>query len=98
MKLDSTEPQAFHAYIIGQSEVPLTVTSKGKEPVEFDGKSEDLNHIMASLPLQEGKTTDIDFWINDAGKLIKARVPSQSVEAYQQGYAPKPKPAPAEPK
>ncbi|HLJ46685.1 MAG TPA: hypothetical protein VKU01_11790 [Bryobacteraceae bacterium] len=96
VKLDSTTPQEFHAYIIGQKEVPLTVTSKGKETVEFDGKSEELSHVAASLPLQEDKTTDIDFWINDAGKIIKAVVPSQSVEVYQQGYAPKPKPAPAE--
>ena len=98
VKLDATDPQEFHAYIIGQNEVPLTVTAKGKEAVEFDGKSEQLNHIAASLPLQEGKTTDIDFWINDAGKMIKAKVPSQNVEAYQEGYAPKPKPVPADSK
>ena len=54
-KLDNADPQEFHAYVIGQAEVPLTVTFQGKESVEFADKKAELNHLSASLPTPQGR-------------------------------------------
>lgn len=98
VKLDAARPQEFHAYIIGQTEVPLTVTAKGKDMVEFADRTVELNHVAASLPNAQGQTTNLDFWIDNGGKIVKMTVPSMNAEAYQEGYAPKPKPVePAQP-
>ncbi|MGI8745194.1 MAG: hypothetical protein ACR2NN_22005 [Bryobacteraceae bacterium] len=86
-KLDTSEPQAFYAYILGQKEVPLTVVFKGRESVEFAGKKAELNHLSASLSIAEGQTTKLEFWVNDERKLIKVIVPSQGAEAYQDGWS-----------
>ncbi len=98
-KLDNAEPQEFHAYVIGQKEVPLTVTFQGKESVEFSDKKAELNHLSASLAIPQGQVTKLEFWVNDERKIIKMAVPSQGVEAYQEGWsrkapavAPEPKP------
>lgn len=101
-KLDSSDPQTFHAYIIGQTEVPVTVVSKGKEAVEFAGGTTELNHLSVSFPVSPtAPPTAVEFWVNDARKIIKAAVPSQNVEAYQDGFErkapPPPPPAPATP-
>lgn len=45
VKLDTTEPQEFYAYVLGQGEAPLTVISKGKDTVEFGNKKATLNHL-----------------------------------------------------
>jgi hypothetical protein len=85
-KLDSADPQDFRAYIIGQAEVPLTVTFKGREKVEFADKNADLSHLSASFVNAQGTTIGLEFWINDDRKIIKVAVPSQNVEAYQDGW------------
>ena len=75
-----------------------TVVSKGKETVEFANKKAELNRIALSFP--PGATSapiKVDVWVDDDRRLIKVMVPSQSVEAYQEGFerkAPPPKPAP----
>lgn len=93
VKLTGDEPQQFYAYVLGQGEAPVTVTSKGKEKVEFGNKTATLNHLTGSLALPSGQTINADFWIDDERKIIKMAVPGQSVEVYQDGYEPKPKPA-----
>jgi hypothetical protein len=85
-KLDNSDPQEFRAYIIGQAEVPLTVIFKGRENVEFADKKADLSHLSASLTTAQGQTIGLDLWINDDRKIIKLAVPSQNVEAYQDGW------------
>ena len=87
--------QNFHAYILGHGEVPLTVTYKGKETVEFANKKSELNHLEATLTPAEGKTIDLEFWVPDDRQIVKLTVPSQHLEAYQEGYEPKPQPPPA---
>ncbi len=94
-KFDNADPQEFHAYVIGQKEVPLTVTFQGKESVEFSGKKAELNHLSASLALAEGQVTKLEFWVNDDRKIIKVAVPSQGAEAYQEGWSRKAPAAPA---
>ena len=96
---ETSEPQEFHIYIIGKSEVTGNVVYKGRESVEFGGKTTELHHITASGTLPSGTPISLDFWTDDNHKLIKLAVPSQHVEAYQEGYEPKPeppKPAPAD--
>ena len=85
-KLEGSDPQEFHAYVIGQAEVPLTVTFQGKESIEFAEKKVELNHLSASLPTPQGQVTKLEFWVNDDRKIIKIAVPSQGVEAYQEGW------------
>lgn len=98
VKLETTEPQLFNAYILGQTEVQATVISKGKEMVEFANKKVELNRFALSFP--PGATSapiNVDVWIDDDRRLVKIMVPSQSVEAYQEGFerkAPPPKPVP----
>ena len=96
---ETRDPQTFPVYIIGKQEVTGQVTYKGRESVEFAGKTADLHHITASGTLPSGTPISLDFWTDDNHKLIKLVVPSQHVEAYQDGYEPKPgppKPAPTD--
>ncbi len=96
VQLKDDAPQSFHAYIIGQAEVPLTAVYKGKEAVEFaGGKTEQLHHVNAAATTAQGQPVTLDFWINDARGIVKISVPSMKAEAYREGYDPKPVPAAA---
>jgi hypothetical protein len=91
-KVDTTDPQTYNAYIIGQGENPVTVVSKGLENVEFADKKADLNHLTVTF--KQSATADpitADLWMNEARRIIKIAVPSMNVEAFQDGYAPVPK-------
>ena len=95
---ETRDPQEFPVYIIGKAEVSGKVFYKGKEPVEFAGKTVDLHHITASGTLPSGTPITLEFWVDDDHRLIKMAVPTQNVEAYQEGYDRKPTPEPAKPK
>lgn len=97
VKLDTTEPQQFYAYILGQGETPLTVASKGKETVEFANKTVSLNHISGSMTLPGGQKVEAEIWMDDDRKVIKAVVPEQNVEVYQEGFERKAPPAAVKP-
>lgn len=97
----SKDPQQIPIYILGQSEVPGTVVFKGRETVEFAGKSAELNHINISGTPPDGQPITLDFWVDDNRKVIKIAVPARGVEAYQEGFerkappeAPKPESKP----
>jgi hypothetical protein len=96
VKLGTPEPQSFHAYILGQAEAPLTVTSKGSENVEFANKTSKLNHVSGSMSTPTGQTINADIWLDSDGRIIKMLVPGQNVEVYQEGFEriapPEPKP------
>jgi hypothetical protein len=94
VQLKDDTPQAFHAYVIGQAEVPLTAVYKGKEAVEFaGGKTEQLHHVNAAGSTPQGQPVVLDFWIDEARRIVKIAVPSMKAEAYREGYEPKPGPA-----
>lgn len=86
VKLDTSEPQQFYAYVLGQAEAPLTVTSKGKETVEFANTTASLNHISGSVTLPGGSVINAEIWMDDDRKVIKALVPAQNIEVYQNGF------------
>ena len=86
---DNQQPQQFPVYVLGQAEVNATVIFKGREQVEFAGKTADLNHLAATGTTPQGQPISLDFWVDDNRKLIKVAVPSQGVEAYQDGFEPK---------
>ena len=91
-KVDTSDPQTFNAYIIGQGENPVSVISKGVENVEFEGKKADLNHLVVTFKQSAaGDPVTADLWMNDARRIIKIAAPAQSVEAHQDGFAPLPK-------
>lgn len=91
--LKTQDPQQFPVYVLNQGEVPATVVFKGREPVEFAGKTVELNHIVATGKTPQGQALSLDFWVDDNRKLIKIAVPSSGVEGYQEGFDRK---APAE--
>lgn len=84
--LKNQDPQQFPVYVLGQAEVPATVIFKGREPVEFANKTADLNHITVNATTPQGQAISLDFWLDDSRKVIKIAVPSQGVEAYQDGF------------
>jgi hypothetical protein len=84
--LKNQEPQQFPIYVLGQAEVPATVVFKGRETVEFANKTADLNHITMNGTTPQGQAISLDFWLDDNRKVIKIAVPSQGVEAYQDGF------------
>lgn len=86
--LNTRDPQQFPVYVLGQAEVNATVVAKGRERVDFAGKSAELNHLAVSGATPEGQPISLDFWVDDNRKLIKIAVPSQGVEAYQEGFEP----------
>jgi hypothetical protein len=85
---DTHEPQQFSVYVLGQAEVSATVVFKAREHVDFAGKSAELNHLAVNGNSPQGQPISLDFWVDDNRKLIKIAVPSQSVEAYQEGFEP----------
>ena len=85
---DTQQPQQFPVYVLGQSEVTASVVFKGREPVAFAGKMAELNHLAVSGSTPQGQPISLDFWVDDNRKLIKIAVPSQGVEAYQEGFEP----------
>lgn len=86
--LDTHDPQQVPVYVLGQAEVKATVIFKGREQVEFAGRSAELNHLAVTGTTPQGQPISLDFWVDDHRKLIKMSVPSQGVEAYQEGFAP----------
>ena len=84
--LKNQDPQQIPIYILGQSEVPGTLVFKGRETVEFAGKTAELNHINISGTPPDGQPISLDFWVDDNRKVIKISVPSRGVEAYQEGF------------
>jgi len=94
-KFDNQEPQHFPIYVLGQAEVTATVVFKAREQVEFAAKTAELNHLSVSGTTPQGQAISMDFWVDDNRKLIKVAVPSQGVEAFQEGFEPKRAPAAA---
>lgn len=86
--LNTHDPQQFPVYVLGQAEVNATVVAKGRERVDFAGKSAELNHLTVSGATPDSQAISLDFWVDDNRKLIKIAAPSQGVEAYQQGFEP----------
>lgn len=96
----NAEPQLFHAYLLGQKEVPVTVKYLGKEKVEFANKKVELNHLQGTVTMQPGQDMSVDLWVTDERKIAKLTVPAQKVEVYQEGYdriVPPPPPVAAPP-
>ncbi len=96
-EMKNQEPQQFPVYVIGQSEVMASVVFKGKEPVEFVGKTVDLNHFKVDGATPQGQKVSLDFWVDDNRKVIKLAVPAQGVEGYQEGFERKAPPAAPKP-
>jgi hypothetical protein len=97
-EMKNQDPQQLPIYVLGQSEVPGTVVFKGREKVEFEGKTAELNHLTVSGTPPDGAPLVLDFWVDDNRKVIKIAVPARGVEAYQEGFdrkAPPEAPKPA---
>jgi len=87
--LANHDPQPFPVYVLGQAEVMANLVFQGREKVEFSGATAELNHLSVAGPTPQGQPIRMDFWVDDSRKVIKLAVPSQGVEAYQDGFGPK---------
>ena len=97
-EMKNQDPQQMPIYVLGRAEVPGTVVFKGRETVEFAGKTAELNHIVVSGTPPNGQPLSLDFWVDDNRKVIKIAVPSRGIEGYQDGFdrkAPPEAPKPA---
>ena len=86
---DTHDAQQFPVYVLGQAEVTASVVFKARERVEFASQTAELNHLNVSGTTPQGQSISMDFWVNDNRKIIKMSVPSQGVEAFQDGFEPK---------
>jgi hypothetical protein len=87
--LKNPDPQQFPVYVLGQAEVMASLVFQGRERVEFADQSSELNHLAVHGTTPQGQPISMDLWVDDNRKLIKMAVPSQGVEAYQDGFLPK---------
>ncbi|HTW63537.1 MAG TPA: hypothetical protein VME17_02930 [Bryobacteraceae bacterium] len=87
--LDGRQPQQFPVYVLGQAEEQATVVFEGRDRVEFAGQTAELNHLAVTGTTPQGQPIRLDFWVDNRRKIIKMAVPSQGVEAYQDGFDPK---------
>ncbi|HEV8040539.1 MAG TPA: hypothetical protein VGP62_16840 [Bryobacteraceae bacterium] len=85
-EMKNQDPQQIPVYFLGRAEVPGTVVFKGRETVEFAGKTAELNHLVVSGTPPEGQPLSLDLWMDDNRKVIKIAVPARGVEAYQDGF------------
>ena len=99
--LKNQDPQQMPVYFLGRAEVAGTVIFKGRESVEFTGKTAELNHLVVSGTPPGGQPLSLDLWMDDNRRVIKIAVPARGIEAYQDGFdrkappeAPKPAPKP----
>lgn len=79
--------QEFFGYIVPQLEMPISVEDKGKEKVDFETGSFDLERLLVSL----GGVLGVNVWVNEKRELIKLSIPLQGIEVYREGYKPPPK-------
>jgi len=92
ISFDTQDPQEFHAYLLGQREIPVTAKYIGKEKVEFANKTVELRHVAGSVEVQEGQPLEVNLWEDDNRQIVKLEAPSHHIEVYQEGYEPKPPP------
>jgi len=81
--------QEFFGYIVSQTEVSISVEEKGKEKVDFETGSFELERLLASL----GGALGVNLWLDEKRELIKLSIPLQGIEAYKEGYKPAPRKA-----
>ncbi len=76
--------QEFFGYIVPQIEISVSVEDKGKEKVDFEPGSFELERVMVSL----GGALGVNLWLDEKKELIKLSIPLQGIEAYKEGYKP----------
>ncbi len=81
--------QEFFGYIVPQTEVPVSLEYKGREKVDFESGSLELERLLASLRGALG----VNLWLDETKELTKLSIPLQGIEVYRQGYKPVPKKA-----
>jgi alpha/beta superfamily hydrolase len=81
--------QEFFGYIVPQVEMPISVEDKGKEKVDFETGSFELEKLLVSL----GGALGVNLWLDEKKDLIKLSIPLQGIEVYKDGYRPAPKKA-----
>jgi hypothetical protein len=80
--------QEFFGYVV-PVEIPISIEDKGKEKVDFDTSSSQLQKLFVNL----AGTVGVNLWVDKNEDIIKLSIPMQGIEVYQEGYKPAPKKA-----
>ena len=81
--------QEFFGFMAPQIELPITAEYKGKEKVDFEAGSSELEKLLVNL----GGVLGVNLWLNEKKELVKLSIPLQGIEVYQQGFKPAPESA-----
>jgi dienelactone hydrolase len=80
--------QEFFAYVVPM-EISVSIEDKGKEKVDFDTTSSQLQKLFVNL----GGMVGVNLWVDGNEEMIKLSIPMQGIEVYQEGYKPAPQKA-----
>ena len=80
--------QEFFAYVV-PIELPISIEDKGKEIVDFDTTSSQLQKLFVNF----AGTVGVNLWMDKNKDIIKLSIPLQGIEVYREGYKPAPKKA-----
>ena len=77
--------QEFFGYVV-PVEISISIEDKGKEKVDFDTSSSQLQKLFVNL----AGTVGVNLWVDKNEQIIKLSIPIQGIEVYQEGYKPAP--------
>lgn len=81
-----TVPGELKAYIAAQVEIPMRVTATGPERIQTSGRSVSATRFELTLE-NPGKPIQAEAWIDQDGRLLRFRVPSQGLEVAREDIA-----------
>jgi alpha/beta superfamily hydrolase len=77
--------QEFFGYLI-PVEVQISIEDKGKEMVDFDTTSSQLQKLFVNLAGMVG----VNLWVDKNKEITKLSIPMQGIDVYREGYKPAP--------
>ncbi|MGE5199849.1 MAG: alpha/beta fold hydrolase [Rhodospirillaceae bacterium] len=79
-------PGELKAYITGQVEIPMRVTATGSERIQTSSRAVSATRFELTLE-NPGKPVQAEVWIDQNGRLLRFRVPSQGLEVAREDIA-----------
>jgi alpha/beta superfamily hydrolase len=80
--------QEFFGYVV-PLEIPISIEDKGKEMVDFDTTSAQLQKLFVNI----GAVVGVNLWVDKNKEITKLSIPMQGIDVYREGYKPAPKKA-----
>jgi len=80
--------QEFFGYLV-PVEVQISIEDKGKEMVDFDTTSVQLQKLFVNI----GGIVEVNLWVDKNKEITKLSIPMQGIDVYREGYKPAPQKA-----